>query len=293
MAPPSPRRPGFSRRAQYGLFAGYVVAVGGALLALLLLVTAHFDPKGHSAIQGFLADLFSPISLAGRETLRSAESAGGEVGAYFRAASKNKAMAAELAAARRKLIQGQVDATENLRLKRLLGLVEQEKGPRIVSQLVSSTGASSRRYATLGAGAAQGVDVGQPVIGPDGLVGRVVQTGRVTSRVLLITDSGSIVPVKRASDGVPALANGTGTGLLDLRPLSGTTTPFQRGDVFVTSGTGGVYRPGVPVAIALRNGREATAARPLADPAALDFAIVTPRYVPEPPPAPSDVPPAP
>jgi rod shape-determining protein MreC len=70
LAPPSTRRTGFSRRAQYGLFMGYVVAVGGILLAVLLLVVAIFDPKGFSALKGVALDATTPVSSGGRSIVR-------------------------------------------------------------------------------------------------------------------------------------------------------------------------------------------------------------------------------
>ncbi|MFM2100675.1 MAG: rod shape-determining protein MreC [Pseudomonadota bacterium] len=288
MAPPSPRRPGFSRRAQYSLFAGYVVAVLGAAVGLLLVITARFDPAGHQVIQQLASDVFSPISRAGSAAVRAVADGGSTIAAYFDAASKNKAMSAELKAARQKLIQGQADALENKHLKALLRIIETDPKPVIIARLISSTGESSRRYATLDAGGGDGVTTGQPVRSSDGLVGRILTTGRTTSRILLIVDGGNIVPVKRVSDGVPALAIGIGDGRLDLRPLAAGSNPFNVGDVFVTSGTGGIYRPGIPVAVGVRRTREATTARPLADPSQLEFAIVEPIFI-TPPPEPANM----
>lgn len=286
MAPPSPRRPGFSRRAQYGLFAGYVVAILGMLVALLLLVSAHFDPQGHARLQALIGDLTAPISRAGRSTLAALGDGGQSIGAYFNAASKNKAMAAELRQARMALIKGAADAREVARLKRVVKLVEWLPQPIATARIVASTPSSSRRYAMLGAGDAQGIAVGQSVIGPEGLIGRVVQTGSHSARIVLIVDASTIVPVRRLRDGVPAMARGNGYGQLELRALSTGNNPFRTGDIFVTSGTGGIYRPGLPVAIVLRAGRDTTIAAPLADPARYDFASVEPEFIavlPEPP----------
>ena len=283
MAPPSPRRPGFSRRAQYGLFAGYVAAILGALLGLLLIVTARVDPAGHFALQSALADLFSPISSVTRTAFNAVKGGFSEVGAYFEAGSKNRAMADELKRARTALIKGKADALENRRLKRLLRLIEQPNQIVTTARLISSTGASSRRYATLSAGAQQGVTLGQPVRSAEGLVGRVIQRGQFVSRILLITDNANIVPVKRVTDGVPALAIGLGDGRIELRPLAAGTNPFAVGDVFVTSGTGGIYQPNIPVAVGVQRGRDRTVARPLANPDSLDFAVVERVYVIPPP----------
>ena len=279
MAPPSPRRPGFSRRVQFSLFAGYVFAIVGALFALLLIVTARVDPAGHAALQSIATDITSPISSTLRAAVNTVKDLGGGTAAYFDAASKNRVMSQELKLARAKLIEGEANALENRRLKRLLAIVEQQKTRPVTARIVSSSATSSRRYATLAAGAVNGVEVGQPVRAADGLVGRIVQRGQFASRVLLIIDSEIIVPVKRVSDGAPALAIGLGDGRIELRTLAAGTNPFKVGDVFVTSGTGGIYTPGIPVAIAVRRTRDATFGRPLANPASLDFAIIEPVYI--------------
>ena len=279
MAPPSPRRPGFSRRVQFSLFAGYVFAIVGALFALLMIVTARVDPAGHAALQSIATDITSPISSTLRAAVNTVKDLGGGTAAYLDAASKNRAMSQELKLARAKLIEGEANALENRRLKRLLAIVEQQKPRPVTARIVSSSATSSRRYATLAAGAIHGVEVGQPVRAADGLVGRIVQRGQFASRVLLIIDSEIIVPVKRVSDGAPALAIGLGDGRIELRTLAAGTNPFKIGDVFVTSGTGGIYTPGIPVAVAVRRTRDATFGRPLASPSSLDFAIVEPVYI--------------
>jgi rod shape-determining protein MreC len=289
MAPPSPRRPGFSRRVQFSLFTGYVVAVIGALFAVLLIVTARVDPTGYSALQGVISDVTSPVSSSLRAIVNSVKDGGSETAAYFDAASKNRSMEKELKLARRKLIESDANALENKRLKRILAIVEQQKPRPIIARIVSSSPTSSRRYATLAAGAADGVTVGQPVRSADGLIGRISQRGQFASRILLIIDSETIVPVKRVSDGVPALAIGLGDGRIEIRALAASTNPFKVGDVFVTSGTGGIYAPGIPVAIGVRRTRDSTFARPIASPESLDFAIVEPVYVtPLPPVAPAE-----
>jgi rod shape-determining protein MreC len=279
MAPPSRARQGFSKRAQLGLFTSYVIAVAGILIALLLALTARFDPAGHAAIQGLLSDVTSPVTKSGRALVSTMASGYDGVSAYIDAGSKNRAMEAELRQNRAALIEAKATARENHRLKRLARLIKNTPSAIVSAQLIASTGASARRYATLSAGGSQGIKSGQPVRTSEGLVGRVVAAGRVTARVLLITDGGAVVPVKRLSDGQPALATGRGDGGLDIRALQAGSNPFKVGDVFVTSGAGGIYPPDIPVALAKVERRDVTIARPLADPARLDFALVLPPYI--------------
>jgi rod shape-determining protein MreC len=290
MAPPSPRRPGFSRRAQYGLFAGYVVAVVGALFGLLLVVTARVDPEGHSALQRLANDVTAPVSSATRTVMSWFGEGGEQISAYFNAATKNRNMKRELKAARARMVQADKDAAELARLKKLVGLIEAQPNRVAVTRLVSSTGASSRRFATITAGANDGVQNGMPVLTTEGLVGRVYQSGNAASRILLILDANTTIPVKRVTDNLPALINGLGDGRLEVRPLAAASTPFKVGDVFVTSGTGGIYRPGIPVAKAVQNGRDKMIARPMADPASFDIAIVEAEYTSPPPLPETDLP---
>ena len=80
----------------------------------------------------------------------------------------------------------------------------------------------------------------------------MLEAGRATSRVLLITDGESVVPVRRASDGIAAFAQGNADGTLQIRLISLGINPLKRGDALVTSGSGGLYRPGTPIAVSRR-----------------------------------------
>ncbi|HEY5722525.1 MAG TPA: rod shape-determining protein MreC [Allosphingosinicella sp.] len=280
MAPPSTRRPGFSRRAQYGLFLGYVLAVAGILFAMMLLVIQAVDPRGFSALKGAAADITTPIASGGRSVVGFFTGIGDSVGNYFMAGSQNADLKREVAENRRKLIEAQATALENKRLKALLKVREAETAEVATARIVGSSFDSLRRLGTLTAGSSEGVEIGQAVRGPDGLIGRVIERGRWASRVLLVTDTASRVPVRLVRDGTPAMAVGHGDGTIDLNTLEVGENPFKRGDILVTSGTGGLYPPGIPVALVVRAERERTVATPIADPGEIDYAIVLPIYQP-------------
>ena len=280
MAPPSTRRPGFSRRAQYGLFLGYVVAVGGVLFSALLLAVAVIDPTGYNALKGAALDATRPISSAGRSVVRFVGGIGDSIGNYLNAGSQNGELRRRLHESRRELIHAKGTELENRRLKALLKLSQEVEDEVAVTRIVGSTFDSARRLATLAAGASSGVAPGQPVRSAEGLIGRVVETGRWASRVLLISDGASNVPVVLVRDGTPAIATGRGDGTIDLKTLEVGRNPFKRGDIVVTSGTGGLYPPLVPIARVVRLDDDGAIAVPLADPARISFAIVEPAYEP-------------
>jgi rod shape-determining protein MreC len=199
---------------------------------------------------------------------------GAAVGDYFRAGATNDELRAQIKAMRTRILQARATEFENQRLKALVGLRDLVENDITTARIVSSSFDSSRRLATLSAGSSEGVRVGQPVRAPEGLIGRVVETGRWASRVLLVTDGASTVPVQLLRGGIPALAVGRGDGTIGINPREIGQNPFRRGDIFITSGVGGLYAPGIPVAMVTRINGDETIARPIADPARLDFAIV-------------------
>lgn len=277
MAPPN-RRTGFSRRAQYTTFFGYLAGGAGAAIGAGLLLVSLGSPSFMSPARGAAADLAAPASRATAAGKAQTEGFFEAITGYFAAGRQNAELRRELAMAKVRLVEAQAQAEENRRLKALLGLMNENPRPIVVTRLVGSTSTSTRRYATLGAGSERGVAVGMPVRSPRGLVGRIVEVSRSTARVLLVTDGESLVPVRRAQDGVPAFAEGHGDGTLRLRLINVGINPLKVGDVFVTSGSGGLYRPGTPIAAVWRLTSDGAIARVVSDPGANDYVVVEPAW---------------
>ncbi|MFZ9396853.1 MAG: rod shape-determining protein MreC [Erythrobacter sp.] len=276
MAPPSSRRSGHSRRAQYSLFTSYVVAAAGAVLGAVLLGVSLWQPSAMSGARGVAADGAEPAGQAAAAVRAGSGSLFDGIAAYFRAGSQNAELRKELELARIRLAEAKATAQENARLKALIGLAEKDGDPVAITRIVGSTATSARRFATIGAGRLQGIKVGMPVRSERGVVGRIREVGNSTSRVLLLTDSESVLPVRRASDSLVAFAEGRGNGLLRIRLINLGINPIKPGDVFVTSGTGGYYRPGVAVAVVTSIQPDGGLARMIADPSGTNYVRVDP-----------------
>ncbi len=287
MAPPRNHRPGFSRRAQYTVFAGYVLAASGALVGAILLLISIIDPHAFAALRGATREATTPVSAGLDWAWDGIASVPRGIGDYFGAVDENRRLRAREEATRRYLMQARLLNRENARLRTLLTLRDRSAAPVVTARLVNSSASSTRRLATLNAGSSQGVRRGQPVRGPNGLIGRVVETSPNTASVLLILDPESIVPVRRTRDGLSAIIAGQGNGMVEVRTAGIVNAPLLAGDVFVTSGTGGIYPPGVPVARVSRSQRDVAPARVFADPDGLDFALVERAFLPAPVPRPT------
>jgi rod shape-determining protein MreC len=290
MASPRNRRPGFSRRAQYGYFLGYVVAAAGLLVAAVLVALARFNPPAFAAFRSAAAEVTTPISSGIAGVGRGIVWFPSTVSDYIGVGQENIKLRKELADSHDLVMRARALSYDNRRLKALLQFRERSADTVVTARLVSSSASSTRRFAVLNAGSWQGVHPGQPVRGPEGLIGRILETGPNSARVLLLSDPESIVPVRRTRDGLPALAAGRGDGLLDIRSATQANADIQLGDVFVTSGAGGIYSPNIPVARVIVHGRDTALARSFAQPDTLDFALVQQAFMPVAPPTPAPAP---
>jgi len=282
MAPPTARRTGFSKRAQYGTFFGYIAAFAGALVGAGVLVVSLLDHTAFSGARSFAADVAAPAGTAVAVGRSGAHEAGSVLSGWLTWGSTNARMAKEVELARVQLVEARALRNENARLKALLGLRDgagtDASRPVAFARLINSTGSSLRRFATVSAGRADGVATGMPVRSPLGLVGRVLEVGSHSARVLLITDPESVVPVRRARDGLAAFALGHGDGTLQIRLINLGPNPLKPGDVFVSSGAGGLYWPDTAVGVVMEVNRDGAVARVLSDPTASEFVAVQPIF---------------
>jgi rod shape-determining protein MreC len=274
-------RPGWSRRAQYGLFFSFLALIAGILIGLLLLALSIFAPARFDSVRGAALDVTGPVASGLHEVTSTVAGLFTGAGDYWDAANQNGKLRRERDAMARQILTANAVRQENRQLKALLQLRERDRKAVAVGRLVGSSFSSTRRFAILSAGSSDGVRIGMPVRSPDGLVGRVIDAGALASRVLLVSDRNNIVPARVLRGGLPVIAQGRGDGTIDVRPLEVGRNPFKRGDIIITSGTGGLYPPLVPIARVVKLDDDGAVALPLADPANVSFAVVEPPYEPD------------
>ena len=97
-------------------------------------------------------------------------------------------------------------------------------------------------------GERDGVYDGQAIVDADGVIGQVLEVGLATSQAILISDPSHALPVEVNRNGLRTIANGTGEfDRLDL-PFLPNNADIRPGDLLVTSGLGGAFPAGYPVA---------------------------------------------
>lgn len=162
---------------------------------------------------------------------------------------------AELREANGRLLQWQSVAqkleAENRSLRLLLALVPDPDASFVTGRIVADTGGAFAQSVIVMAGQTDGVQKGQVVTTGNGLVGRVMFAGLNSSRILLISDINSRIPVLVGEAGQRAILAGDNSGRPRLLFL-GDNTGAAPGDKVVTSGDANAFPPGLPVGQVVR-----------------------------------------
>jgi len=138
---------------------------------------------------------------------------------------------------------------ENARLRDLLEARAQVRDEVRVAEIIAVDANPYRHTIVIDAGQSENAYDGQALIDADGVIGQIIQTGLTTSQAMLISDPSHSLPVEVNRTGLRTIANGTGEfGRLDL-PFITNNADIRPGDLLVTSGLGGAFPAGYPVAV--------------------------------------------
>ena len=137
---------------------------------------------------------------------------------------------------------------ENKQLRELLNSQRNFSYKRMITEVMSLRSDPFTHQLLINKGAADGVYLGQPVINEEGVVGQVSQVGSTTSRVLLIVDASHGIPVRVQRNDIAAIVHGSGAWNKLNLPFVQSNADLKEGDLLVTSGLGGRFPAGYPVA---------------------------------------------
>lgn len=137
---------------------------------------------------------------------------------------------------------------ENMRLRNLLESSFKVGDRVLIAELAAMDLDPYRHLVSIKKGSSSGVFDGQPVLDAHGVMGQVTHAASFSSDVLLITDPSHALPVQVLRNGLRSIAVGSGRlQQLDL-PYLPNNADIEVGDLLVTSGLGGKFPPGYPVA---------------------------------------------
>jgi rod shape-determining protein MreC len=137
---------------------------------------------------------------------------------------------------------------ENLRLRELLDSSFQVGERVLVAEIMAVDLDPYRHELVLNKGTGYGIYPGQPLLDAEGVMGQIVNAGPLTSTAMLITDPNHAIPVQVNRNGLRSIALGIGSLSALSLPHIPNNADIRLGDLLVTSGLGGHFPPGYPVA---------------------------------------------
>jgi rod shape-determining protein MreC len=137
-------------------------------------------------------------------------------------------------------------AKENGRLREIVGFNAPLEGFKVVAQVIAQDVSPEFRTIRINKGTTQGVHAGMAVVALEGIVGRVIRSGRDVSDVLSLQDSSSAIDALLQRNRVRGVIEGQGGQQLTMKYLR-RTDDVQDGDVIVSSGIGGLFPKGLTI----------------------------------------------
>lgn len=255
--------------------AAAVVGVGLIASVMLLLADGktgraddHFAPvrAGFSTGAGSVGGIFAaPVRWAGHVTEY--------IGGYFNAVDENRRLKRELAELQPWRDQAIALKNVNARYETLLGLRTEPPVAMATARSISEARGPFVNARLIDTGSAKGVKIGNPVINEHGLVGRVVGVSPGVSRVLLVTDVSSRIPVLIDRSDARAMLTGDGSGNPRLEYVRGQDS-VRSGDRVLSSGDGGGIPRGVPIGVVAKGIDGSWRVKLFSDRGAIDYVRV-------------------
>ena len=218
------------------------------VLSIGLLAISTLQPQVLSGVRVGAADMAAPILNIVSSPLQQAAVFVRDVTGLAEIQAENARLTEENIKLREWYQTALLLEAENKSLRELMNVKVEDPHTYITARILSDSTNTFAKSLLVSAGSDDGVRKGQAVIAADGLIGRVVEAGERTARVLLVTDMNSRVPVIIEGSRQHAIFAGqneqSGT-LVHLPPES----KVSKGARVVTSGVGGVFPVGLPVGV--------------------------------------------
>jgi rod shape-determining protein MreC len=220
-----------------------VLVLVSLLIALIYVFTDWFAPLKKQA-----QDIVSPFYWVTDLPNKADNWADARLMSRERLVQENDSLRTEILVLKRKLQLNASLAAENVRLRQLLNSAETLEDRVLIAELIGVSPDPAVHQVIVNRGSDHGVYKGQALVDARGLMGQVVEVGKRSSKVLLITDITHALPVQINRNGVRFIVEGVGDLYkLVLRHVANTQDVVE-GDMLVSSGLGQRFPVGYPVA---------------------------------------------
>lgn len=223
-----------------------------AFCALILFMMSFTSPNNMRTLRTGAADTFAPVLAVINYPIEQAASYVRAVSGLAELQGENARLLQENARLREWYHAAMQLKNDNESLQKLLKVQIEPQHTFITAHIIADSDTAFVRSILVMAGTDNGVDTAQAVLGGEGLMGRVVEAGKKSSRILLLTDMNARVPVFVGNENIRAMLAGNNTDMPEIIHLP-PQVQVKAGDRVTTSGHGGLYPHGIPVGEVVAN----------------------------------------
>jgi len=251
-------------------------------IAISLMVAERSQLLSTAPLRAAITDAMEPVFKGLKQPVAAIESALTNIGSLSNLYSENLRLRDENA----RLLAWQTAAQrlerENAALRALTRFGAPERPTILSARVIADQGGPFLHTLLIDAGGDDGLSAGDAVLDSAGLIGRIVQPGRSTARVLLITDLNSRIPVLIERTGSRAILKGT-NGPRPTLLFGDKLQNLVPGDRIVTSGDGALFPADIPLGEVEKFDDRQIWVRPYAELDQLEFVRVVHHQPPQPP----------
>ncbi len=266
------------REAAIGAKIGQYFPYALLAAACVILLVSLLHPMKWKQARIEVAEQISPALSTLSLPIRTFESWGEELSLLTNIRAENARLRAENDQLKEWYQTALLLRAENQSLKDLLNVLPEAEQTYITSRVVGDSGSSYVKTLLIQAGTENGVEEGQAVMGRHGMIGRIIEAGPRASRVLLLSDINSHIPVIIEGVNQRAILMGNNDDRLTLNHYAPDAL-IKKGGRVVTSGIGGMFPAGLPIGeiVSIKNG--AVNVRMLSDPEGEDYVQIVERPI--------------
>ena len=246
------------------------IYIGLLVVTLLILFIGKADFNIVNRISIIISDLSSPaISSISNQT----KIIGNSFNYLKNTASirdENKHLLTENIRLKKFEILSKIYENENILLKNQLNLIPQNYNNFITVKAINAPGNIFSHSLLLNAGRKDGVQKGNAVLFNGVFIGQIIRVGENSSRILLISDVNSMIPVVVSNNRIPSILTGENLILPSLNFLP-NNVKLKEGSVVQTSGHGGLLPSGLPIGTVIKNASERYFVKPSIDLNLIDY----------------------
>ena len=250
-----------------------------ACAAITLMILSQAEPRLVETLRVGVADAVAPIFGFFSQPAATIADGFDELNGMLAVHERNERLEHDNAQLRKWQAVAEQLGYENDTFRRMLKVVPDQRAGYITARVIADSGGPFIHMVMVNAGESHGVRKGQAVVNHEGLVGRVLEVGNHTARILLLTDLNSRIPVVSEESRDRTILRGDNSPQPFLAFLA-TDARVKPGDRIVTSGEGGMFPPALDVGIVSSVDKDRATVQPFVVWERLDFVTVLDYVVP-------------